>query len=108
MSVQPYLLFFWPLCEVICIDCCSFWFVLCPTSERAIDYLNTRERLFVVDGYAGWVPQYQLKVRVICARAYHALFIRYLNLLPFSYSLLSLSASSNFLSYFFCHQKHAR
>ena len=22
--------------------------------ERAIDYLNTREKLFVFDGYAGW------------------------------------------------------
>ena len=24
--------------------------------ERAIDYLNTRERLYVVDGFAGWGP----------------------------------------------------
>ncbi|ELR25700.1 phosphoenolpyruvate carboxykinase [Acanthamoeba castellanii str. Neff] len=29
--------------------------------ERAIDYLNTRERLYVVDGYVGWVPEHQLK-----------------------------------------------
>lgn len=43
--------------------------------ERAIDYLNTRQRLYVVDGYAGWDPQYRLKIRVICSRAYHALFM---------------------------------
>ena len=43
--------------------------------ERAIDYLNTRKRLYVVDGYAGWDPQEQLKVRVICSRPYHALFM---------------------------------
>ena len=27
--------------------------------ERAIDYLNTREHLFVVDGYAGWDERYR-------------------------------------------------
>ncbi len=43
--------------------------------ERGIDYLNTCRRLFVVDGYAGWDPRYQIKVRVICERAYHALFM---------------------------------
>lgn len=43
--------------------------------ERARDYLNTRDRLYVVDGYAGWNSQYQIKVRVICERAYHALFM---------------------------------
>ncbi|KAF9188035.1 Protein kinase C-like 1, partial [Haplosporangium sp. Z 27] len=26
--------------------------------ERAVDYLNTRERLYVFDGYAGWDPKY--------------------------------------------------
>ena len=34
--------------------------------ERARDYLNTRERLYVVDGFAGWDPTYRLKIRVIC------------------------------------------
>ncbi len=43
--------------------------------ERAVDYLNTLERLFVIDGYAGWDPDYRLKIRVICERAYHALFM---------------------------------
>jgi phosphoenolpyruvate carboxykinase (ATP) len=43
--------------------------------ERAIDYLNTRDRLYVFDGYAGADPKYRLKVRVITTRAYHALFM---------------------------------
>ena len=44
--------------------------------ERAIDYLNTLELLYVIDGYAGWSASHRVKVRVICARAYHALFMR--------------------------------
>lgn len=43
--------------------------------ERAVDYLNTRSQLYVVDGFAGWDPKYRIKVRIICARAYHALFM---------------------------------
>jgi len=43
--------------------------------ERAIDYLNTRKRLFVVDAWAGWDPTYRIAVRIICERAYHALFM---------------------------------
>ncbi|KAJ2612312.1 Protein kinase C-like 1, partial [Coemansia sp. RSA 1365] len=41
--------------------------------KRAVNYLNRRERLYVFDGFAGWNPKYRIKVRVICARAYHAL-----------------------------------
>ncbi|MCA9899142.1 MAG: phosphoenolpyruvate carboxykinase (ATP), partial [Anaerolineales bacterium] len=43
--------------------------------ERAIDYLNTRQKLYVVDGFAGWDPKEQIKVRIICTRPYHALFM---------------------------------
>jgi phosphoenolpyruvate carboxykinase (ATP) len=43
--------------------------------ERAVDYLNTRPHLYCVDGFAGWDPTYRIKVRVVCARAYHALFM---------------------------------
>ena len=43
--------------------------------ERAIDYLNTRDLVYVFDGFAGWDPRYRIKVRVVCARAYHALFM---------------------------------
>src|SRR5688572_24982020 len=42
--------------------------------ERAIDYLNTRKRLYVVDAFAGWDPENRATIRVICTRPYHALF----------------------------------
>src|ERR1700676_165810 len=29
--------------------------------ERAIDYLNTCERLYVIDAFAGWHPRHRLK-----------------------------------------------
>lgn len=50
--------------------------------ERAIDYLNTKEQLFCVDAFAGWDPNYRIKVRVICARAYHALFMHNMLIRP--------------------------
>jgi phosphoenolpyruvate carboxykinase (ATP) len=50
--------------------------------ERAADWLATRERLFVIDAYAGWDPKYQIKVRVVCARAYHALFMHNMLIRP--------------------------
>lgn len=50
--------------------------------ERAIDYLNTKSRIYVVDAYAGWDPEYRIKVRVVCARAYHALFMRNMLIRP--------------------------
>ncbi len=50
--------------------------------ERAIDFLNSRERIYVVDAFAGWDPNYRLKVRVICTRAYHALFMQNMLIMP--------------------------
>jgi len=50
--------------------------------QRAIDYLNTRRRIFVFDGYAGWDPAHQLKVRVIAESAYHALFMHNMLIRP--------------------------
>ncbi|WFD26418.1 phosphoenolpyruvate carboxykinase (ATP) [Malassezia nana] len=50
--------------------------------ERAIDYLNTRDDIYVFDGFAGWDPRYRIKVRVICARAYHALFMHNMLIRP--------------------------
>lgn len=44
--------------------------------RAAVDFLDSQERTYVVDGFAGWAPCYRIKVRVICARAYHALFMR--------------------------------
>jgi phosphoenolpyruvate carboxykinase (ATP) len=50
--------------------------------ERAVDFLNTRRRLYVFDGFAGWHPQYRLKVRLISARPYHALFMHNMLIRP--------------------------
>jgi phosphoenolpyruvate carboxykinase (ATP) len=50
--------------------------------ERAIDYLNTRDRIFVVDAFAGWDPKYRLKIRIICTRAYHSLFMQNMLIMP--------------------------
>ena len=50
--------------------------------ERAIDFLNFRSRLYVVDGFAGWSPKHRLKVRVICARPYHAMFMHNMLIRP--------------------------
>lgn len=50
--------------------------------ERAMDYLNTRERLFVVDAFAGWDEKYRIKVRIVCTRAYHALFMQNMLIMP--------------------------
>lgn len=50
--------------------------------DRTISYLNTRNRLYVVDGYAGWDLRYRKKVRVICERPYHALFMHTMMIRP--------------------------
>ncbi|MFO0950320.1 MAG: phosphoenolpyruvate carboxykinase (ATP) [Isosphaeraceae bacterium] len=50
--------------------------------ERAKDYLNTRARLYCVDGFAGWDPDCRVKVRVICSRPYHALFMHIMLIRP--------------------------
>ena len=50
--------------------------------QRALDYLNTRERLYCFDGFAGWDPDSRVKVRVICSRPYHALFMHIMLIRP--------------------------
>lgn len=50
--------------------------------QRAIDYLNTRDYLYVFDGFAGWDPKHRIKVRVIATRAYHALFMHNMLIRP--------------------------
>jgi len=54
----------------------------CINRERARDYLNTRAKLYCMDGFAGWDPTSRLKVRVICARPYHALFMHTMLIRP--------------------------
>lgn len=43
--------------------------------ETALNYINTRDHLFVVDAFAGWSKEHRIRVRLISERAYHALFI---------------------------------
>lgn len=54
--------------------------------ERAVDYLNTQKKLYIVDGFAGWGAgwgkKYQVPIRVITSRAYHALFMQNMLVMP--------------------------
>jgi phosphoenolpyruvate carboxykinase (ATP) len=50
--------------------------------NRGISYLNTVPQLFVVDGYASHDERYKITVRVICTKAYHALFMRNMLIRP--------------------------
>src|SRR5262249_1444410 len=43
--------------------------------ERAIDYLNTRKRLYVVDAFAGWDEKNRAKIPSTCTRQSHPLFM---------------------------------
>lgn len=54
----------------------------CINRERAVDYLNTRSRIYCMDAFAGWDPATRIKVRVICARPYHALFMHNMLIRP--------------------------
>eukprot|EP00742_Colponemidia_sp_Colp-10_P011920 GILJ01013314.1.p1 GENE.GILJ01013314.1~~GILJ01013314.1.p1 ORF type:complete len:527 (+),score=102.71 GILJ01013314.1:14-1594(+) len=49
---------------------------------RAQAFLNSQPRPFVQDLYAGHDPRYQIKVRVITTRPYHALFMRNMLICP--------------------------
>lgn len=50
--------------------------------ERATDFLNNLDRVYVFDGYAGWDPEHQLKIRIVCERPYHALFMHNMLIRP--------------------------
>jgi phosphoenolpyruvate carboxykinase (ATP) len=54
--------------------------------ERARDYLNICDRLYCFDGFAGWDTKSRIKVRVICSRPYHALFMHTMLIRPLSRS----------------------
>jgi phosphoenolpyruvate carboxykinase (ATP) len=49
---------------------------------RAIAFLERQEHLFVVNCFAGHDPRYQLKIRVVTSRPYHALFMRNMLIIP--------------------------
>jgi phosphoenolpyruvate carboxykinase (ATP) len=57
--------------------------------ERAIDFLNSRKKLYVVDAFAGWDENYRAKVRIICTRPYHALFMHNMLIRPTREELLN-------------------
>ena len=46
-------------------------------------------RLYCFDGFAGWDPRYRIKVRVICSRPYHALFMHTMLIRPSKEELAS-------------------
>eukprot|EP01025_Chloroclados_australasicus_P069164 TRINITY_DN970_c0_g1_i1.p1 TRINITY_DN970_c0_g1~~TRINITY_DN970_c0_g1_i1.p1 ORF type:complete len:537 (-),score=43.15 TRINITY_DN970_c0_g1_i1:385-1863(-) len=50
--------------------------------ERAVDYLNSLERVYVFDGFVNWDKSYRQKIRVITCRAYHALFMQNMLIRP--------------------------
>jgi len=50
--------------------------------QRAIDYLNLCDPLYVVDGYAGWDEEHRINVRIICTRPYHAIFMHNMLIRP--------------------------
>lgn len=43
--------------------------------ERTVDYLNSLDKIYVNDQFLNWDPEHRIKVRIILARAYHALFM---------------------------------
>ncbi|RYQ81559.1 hypothetical protein Ahy_Scaffold1g107451 isoform A [Arachis hypogaea] len=43
--------------------------------ERAVDYLNSLDKVFVNDQFLNWDPENKIKVRIVSARAYHSLFM---------------------------------
>ena len=50
--------------------------------DQAVSFLDSCERLFIVDGYAGWDPANRIKVRILCSRPYHALFMHNMLIRP--------------------------
>ncbi|GBG59163.1 hypothetical protein CBR_g32179 [Chara braunii] len=43
--------------------------------ERAVDYLNCLDKVYVNDQFLNWDTKNRIKVRIITARAYHSLFM---------------------------------
>lgn len=55
--------------------------------ERAVDYLNSLEKVFVNDQFLNWDPENRIKVRIVSARAYHSLFMYNMCIRPTSEEL---------------------
>lgn len=67
--------------------------------ERAVDYLNNRNELYVVDGFAGWDPKYRKTVRILCTRPYHALFMNNMLIMPTENELRTCFNDPDFVVY---------
>ncbi|XP_062163701.1 phosphoenolpyruvate carboxykinase (ATP) 1-like [Alnus glutinosa] len=50
--------------------------------ERAVDYLNSLDKVYVNDQFLNWDPEYRIKVRIVSARAYHSLFMHNMCIRP--------------------------
>jgi phosphoenolpyruvate carboxykinase (ATP) len=50
--------------------------------KQAIGFLDDCKKIYIVDGFGGWDPENRIKVRIICTRAYHALFMHNMLIRP--------------------------
>jgi len=64
--------------------------------SRTVDYLNRARKIYVLDGFAGWDPEYRLKVRVIAEWPYHALFMKNMLVEPTRKELAEFEGDDNF------------
>lgn len=62
--------------------------------ERALDFLNSNSRLFVVDGFAGWDQEYRIPVRIVTSLASHALVATHLLVAPTDEELVEFEANA--------------
>ncbi|KAI5355834.1 hypothetical protein L3X38_008729 [Prunus dulcis] len=56
--------------------------------ERAVDYLNSLDKVYVNDQFLNWDPEHRIKVRIVSARAYHSLFMHNMCIRPTPEELL--------------------
>ena len=73
-------------------DICSPNISLCENSflinkENAINFMKTKKNIFIFNGFAGWNKTFRIKIRVICTRAYHSLFMNNMLIRPTSEEL---------------------
>jgi phosphoenolpyruvate carboxykinase (ATP) len=50
--------------------------------DIAISYVNSRNKIFIVDGYAGYDVNHRMKFRILTTRAYHAIFMKNMLITP--------------------------
>lgn len=50
--------------------------------QRAQDYLNNRDKVYIIDGFISWDKKYRKTVRVYTTREYHGLFMNNMMIKP--------------------------